>query len=36
VVDELREHSADMPPAARAKLLGENALKLYGIAAPRR
>ena len=35
VVDELREHTADMPPAARAGLFGENALRLYGVASPR-
>jgi predicted TIM-barrel fold metal-dependent hydrolase len=33
VVTELREHSAAMPPDARAKLLGGNALRLYGIEA---
>jgi predicted TIM-barrel fold metal-dependent hydrolase len=31
VVDELREHTEGMDPAARAKLFGENALRLYGI-----
>ncbi|HXJ32409.1 MAG TPA: amidohydrolase family protein [Candidatus Eisenbacteria bacterium] len=31
VVRELREHTADMTPAARVKLLGTNALRLYGI-----
>ena len=34
VVDELREHTADMAADARAKLLGQNALRLYGVAAP--
>ena len=36
VVEELREHSADLEPAARARLFGENALRLYGIPAPAR
>ncbi len=31
VVDELREHTADMTAEARAKLLGLNALRLYGL-----
>jgi len=31
VVTELREHTADMDAAARAKLFGTNALRLYGI-----
>jgi predicted TIM-barrel fold metal-dependent hydrolase len=31
VVDELREHTQDMTPDARAKLFGLNALRLYGI-----
>src|SRR5262245_19581313 len=31
VVEELREHSTDLSTAARAKLLGENALALYGL-----
>ncbi len=31
VVDELREHTEDMDPDARAGLLGANALDLYGI-----
>ena len=35
VVGELRENTEDMEPAARAKLFGENALRLYGIEAPR-
>ena len=35
VVDELREHTADLAPAARAKLFGENALRLYGIVGAR-
>lgn len=35
VVDELREHTADMTPEGRAKLLGRNALRLYGIPSPR-
>ena len=35
VVAELREHSADMAPAARAKLLGLNSLALYGVPPPR-
>ena len=34
VVDELREHTTDMAPEARAKLLGGNALRLYGLAGP--
>ena len=34
VVEELREHTADMEPGARARLLGQNALELYGIPAP--
>jgi len=34
VVDELREHSADMTDPARAALFGENALRLYGIERP--
>jgi len=33
VVAELREHTADLGPDARAKLYGTNALRLYGIAA---
>jgi predicted TIM-barrel fold metal-dependent hydrolase len=33
VVDELREHVGDMPADARANLLGQNALRLYGLAA---
>ena len=33
-VAELREHTADMTPAARAGLLGGNALRLYGIPPP--
>jgi uncharacterized protein len=32
VVAELREHAGDLPPAARAKLLGANARRLYGLA----
>jgi predicted TIM-barrel fold metal-dependent hydrolase len=35
VVDELREHTEDMAPAARAKLFGLNALRLYGIESSR-
>ena len=35
VVEELREHTADMTPEARAGLLGQNALRLYGIPSPR-
>ncbi len=35
VVEELREHSAALPPAARAGLLGLNALRLYGLRDPR-
>jgi predicted TIM-barrel fold metal-dependent hydrolase len=35
VVAELREHTADMPADARAKLFGANALRLYGIKTPR-
>jgi uncharacterized protein len=35
VVAELREHAADMPRADRAKLLGTNAIRLYGIARSR-
>ena len=31
VVDELREHTEDMEPSDRAKLLGQNAARLYGI-----
>jgi predicted TIM-barrel fold metal-dependent hydrolase len=31
VVRELREHTADMAAAARTKLLGTNAMRLYGI-----
>jgi len=31
VVQELREHTADMDAAARTKLFGANAVKLYGI-----
>ena len=31
VVDELREHTTDLTPDARAKLFGLNALRLYGI-----
>jgi predicted TIM-barrel fold metal-dependent hydrolase len=31
VVDELREHTADMTPDQQAKLFGTNALRLYGI-----
>jgi predicted TIM-barrel fold metal-dependent hydrolase len=31
VVGELREHTADMTAEERRKLLGENAIKLYGI-----
>jgi predicted TIM-barrel fold metal-dependent hydrolase len=34
VVAELREHTSDMPPDARAKLLGGNALRLYGLVGP--
>jgi hypothetical protein len=35
VVEELREHAADMTPEARAGLLGQNALRLYGVPSPR-
>jgi predicted TIM-barrel fold metal-dependent hydrolase len=35
VVDELREHSEDLSPEARAGLLGKNALALYRIPDPR-
>ena len=35
VVDELRENAADMTPEGRARLFGENALRLYGIEDPR-
>ena len=35
VVEELREHTRDMAPEARGKLLGDNALRLYGIPPPR-
>ena len=35
VVDELREHIGDLPGQARAQLLGRNALRLYGVDAPR-
>jgi predicted TIM-barrel fold metal-dependent hydrolase len=31
VVAELREHTADLAPGARAGLYGENALRLYGM-----
>jgi hypothetical protein len=31
VVDELRANTRDLPDASRARLLGENALALYGI-----
>jgi predicted TIM-barrel fold metal-dependent hydrolase len=31
VVDELREHTADMTPDQQAKLFGTNAVRLYGI-----
>src|SRR5262245_61472794 len=34
VVDELREHTADLDPEARRKLFGANALRLYGVAPP--
>ena len=34
VVAELRGHTADMAPAARADLLGASALRLYGLPAP--
>src|SRR5215470_2343673 len=34
VVAELREHAQDLPADARAKLLGLNALRLYGIEPP--
>src|SRR5262249_44671014 len=34
VVDELRGHIEDMPPDARAAILGGNALRLYGIGWP--
>jgi len=34
VVAELREHTADMTPAARADLFGASALRLYGLPAP--
>ena len=34
VVVELREHAQDLPADARAKLLGLNALRLYGIEPP--
>jgi len=36
VVDELLEHTASMEPAARAKLLGGNAARLYGLQPPAR
>lgn len=35
VVDELGEHTTDMPAEVRAKLLGANALRLYGVPSPR-
>jgi len=35
VVAELREHTEDMAPKARAKLLGLNSLALYGVPPPR-
>ena len=31
MVDELLEHTADMDPDDRAKLVGTNAARLYGI-----
>jgi hypothetical protein len=31
VVDELREHTETMAAPARAKLLGANAVRLYGL-----
>jgi predicted TIM-barrel fold metal-dependent hydrolase len=31
VVEELREHTVDMAPAARDRLFGANALRLYGL-----
>jgi len=31
VVEELREHNADLPPDARRALFGQNALDMYGI-----
>ena len=31
VVDELREHTADLTPEARANLYGRNAVRLYGL-----
>jgi len=31
VVDELRAHTADLSPSARAALFGRNALRLYGL-----
>ena len=33
VVAELREHTADLAPGARARLYGQNALRLYGMRA---
>ena len=35
VVDELREHTTDLAPEARANLYGRNALRLYGLPAAR-
>jgi predicted TIM-barrel fold metal-dependent hydrolase len=32
VVDELREHTADMEDDAKANLYGANALRMYGLA----
>jgi predicted TIM-barrel fold metal-dependent hydrolase len=35
VVDELREHTNDLTPEARANLFGRNAIRLYGLESPR-
>jgi predicted TIM-barrel fold metal-dependent hydrolase len=36
VVGELREHTTDLTPEARANLYGRNAIRLYGLKPPRR
>ncbi|MGH7820246.1 MAG: amidohydrolase family protein [Candidatus Binatia bacterium] len=35
VVEELREHTADLDATIRANLFGKNALRLYGVPSPR-
>ena len=35
LLDELLEHVSNMEPKSRQRLLGENALELYGIPDPR-